>query len=55
MADGEVHKNNRKLTIQVMTEYGMGRSSIENIVNLEIQVLLSTLKVIFSRWKYSMP
>ena len=42
MADGEVHRNNRRLTLQVLKDFGMGKTGIEKYVNVEIQVLVDT-------------
>ncbi|KAA0194234.1 Cytochrome P450 CYP3216A1 [Hyalella azteca] len=43
MAEGQKWKDSRRITVQLLRDFGLGKTSIENYVNLELQTLLDTL------------
>ncbi|KAF2361341.1 Cytochrome P450 [Trinorchestia longiramus] len=43
MAEGQTWKDARRITVQVLRDFGLGKTSIENYVHLELQKLIDTL------------
>ena len=45
MAEDEVWKDARKFTFKVFRDFGMGKNSIENYVDIELQSFIQTIEV----------